>query len=254
MGIEEEIQLIPAMRKMFKIVSYNIHRGLSPFRKVPTLKRISHVMNRSDADMLCFQEVWARPEEIEPPIEEFASDRWKHRAYGKNAIFSRGHQGNAIIARYAIEKHSNLDLSFPGREGRGALLAKIKVPGLQVPLNLICIHLGLVFRERKSQIESLKTFLDKEINQDEPLIIAGDFNDWNQKSGRITMEMFDVNEAFKETNGTYCRTFPSNLPIFPLDRIYYRNLNLEATKVHKGRDIKHLSDHLPIEASFSLYL
>ena len=62
--------------------------------------------------------------------------------------------------------------------------------------------------------------------EDAPLIIAGDFNDWRRKGDRILTDKLGVYEVFEEVKGRPARTFPSVLPMFRLDRIYARELDV----------------------------
>ena len=107
----------------------------------------------------------------------------------------------------------------------------------------------------------------------EPVIIAGDFNDWRNTLSAELRNALGVVEAFDElgTNASLdgimrtlrrkasmkatinpARTFPSALPFFRLDRIYVRGFKVESAEVMHGSLWAKLSDHAPIVASLTL--
>jgi endonuclease/exonuclease/phosphatase family metal-dependent hydrolase len=65
-----------------------------------------------------------------------------------------------------------------------------------------------------------------------PLIIAGDFNDWRHRANRQLIDQLAVVEVFEAVKGRPARTFPSVLPVFRLDRIYARGLDVIDARVH----------------------
>ena len=76
-------------------------------------------------------------------------------AYGKNAIYRHGHHGNAVLSRFPIVAHENLDISAHAFESRGLLHCVINL-GPRVPkLHCLNVHLGLFERGRKWQIRAL---------------------------------------------------------------------------------------------------
>ena len=55
-----------------------------------------------------------------------------------------------------------------------------------------------------------------------------------------------LSEAFLSSEGTHARTFPSFMPILPLDRVYFRGASLGKCEVLNTRELRTLSDHLPV--------
>ena len=54
------------------------------------------------------------------PQHEFIADQvWREVAYGKNAVSQHGHHGNAVLSRFPIVAHENLDISAHAFESRG---------------------------------------------------------------------------------------------------------------------------------------
>ena len=65
-------------------------------------------------------------------------------------------------------------------------------------------------------LEMLCKRIQEHVPDEEPLIIAGDFNDWRSKRGgvsRALSEGLGLVEVFEEINGKPARTFPA---IFPM--------------------------------------
>ena len=81
---------------------------------------------------------------------------------------------------------------------------------------------------------------------------AGDFNDWRRKGDRILTDELGVYEVFEEVKGRPARTFPSVMPVFRLDRIYARKLDVNDAHVHYAFPSGRLSDHAALAATFSL--
>ena len=119
-------------------------------------------------------------------------------------------------------------------------------------LHIVCIHFGLIGKERRLQISKLSDHIDNHVPYDAPLIIAGDFNDWLGQADRLFHDRLCLQEVFHVTHGRYARSFPSWLPFLPMDRIYYRGLTPVSCERLAHAPWHALSDHAPLTASFSL--
>ena len=117
---------------------------------------------------------------------------------------------------------------------------------------LICVHFGLFARERKKQLQQVLTLLSQQVPADQPLIIAGDFNDWTGSLHRRLTGDYQFQEAYSQLYGQPAKTFPARLPVFAMDRIYYRNLQLIDAEVLSGAPWQRLSDHRALYAVFDL--
>jgi len=240
------------MAETFKLLTYNIHRGLSAVKKRDILKQILMILELSGADIVCLQEVWQDVGLNEHQLEALCEAGWRHRLYGANAIFPGGATGNAILSRFEVNQWNHVDISVSGHESRGFLHVEL-IAGSGVPLNVICAHFGLRNSERRMQSLWLQQFIAKRIGPDLPLVLAGDFNDWRGRPESIIAAEHQFHEAMTETVGRFGKTFPSFFPVLPLDRIYYRNLDLqEAQIIRRLEPAASLSDHLPVEAVFAL--
>ena len=85
-----------------------------------------------------------------------------------------------------------------------------------------------------------------------PVIIAGDFNDW-QLQGNAALSRRDyLHEAFERHHGRPAKTYPARFPLLRLDRIYLRNATSHDPKILGNKPWTHLSDHLPLAVEVHL--
>ena len=244
-----------------KVLTYNIHKGFSTSNLRFILHDIKESLRLVDADVLLLQEIhgeriisnnrfddWPNNRQF-----EFLADQvWSHHAYGKNAIYKSGHHGNAILSKYPFSRWENVDVSFMRSASRSLLHGVIEIPGIDKNIHLICVHLGLFGRERASQLATLVKRISSHIPPDEPLVIAGDFNDWRGRAESYLHQGLGVREVFKNTRGAYARTFPALLPLLSMDRIYYRGLDVVHCQHLHDHPWDRLSDHIPLLAEFKL--
>ena len=94
--------------------------------------------------------------------------------------------------------------------------------------------------------------MDNSIDAAEPIILGGDFNDWQGGFGKVLEAQLGMHEAYRQLHGKYARTFPSNRPMLCMDRIYFRGVKLHEADCHGRKPWGELSDHLPLYAHFSL--
>lgn len=244
---------------MIKILTYNIHKGFDRYNRAFVLHRIKEQLQQADVDVVLLQEIQGRHLHHENRISawpevsqlEFLADQiWPHYAYGKNAIYRKGHHGNAILSKYSIIEWSNLNLSRFQRASRSLLHGRIDMPRGEGPLHLLCVHLDLIGFERKRQIRELKRYIDANIPTAEPVILGGDFNDWHGGIGRAIETQLGMQEAFRQNSGRYALTFPAHMPMLRMDRIYFRGVRLLESIRLSRHPWDELSDHLPLLARF----
>lgn len=240
-----------------KVVTLNIHKGLSLFNRRVVIHELREGLNRIGADIVFLQEVQGLNERSALRFgswpkgaqhEFLASEGWEH-AYGRNAVYAHGHHGNAILSRFPILSSDNHDVSNHRFERRGLLHCRIAVPGLAAPLDCACIHFSLGERGRRRQLASLASHLPG--SRELPMIVAGDFNDWRQSASRTLFSGLGLVEASVALNGKPAKTFPSILPLLHLDRIYVRGFEVLGAKAHRGVPWRLLSDHLALSAELS---
>ncbi|MCX7627783.1 MAG: endonuclease/exonuclease/phosphatase family protein [Methylophilaceae bacterium] len=241
------------MNRTLSIATFNIHKGVTSFNARLVLHEQRELIRRLQADIVFLQEV--RGEHAHHPRsfngaqhEYLAGDIWQNYVYGKNAVYPAGHHGNAVLSKYPIVAWENVDISAHVIEQRGMLHCEIAIPGWDKHLHCICVHLGLLARWRRRQLFWLRDRIESLVPADCPLIIAGDFNDWRMRAGRILADGLQLKEVFETTGGKPARSFPSVLPLFRLDRIYVRGFHIQHAQVHGGPQFARFSDHAALSA------
>jgi endonuclease/exonuclease/phosphatase family metal-dependent hydrolase len=238
-----------------RICCYNIHKGFCAKNRSFMLDDMRTAIRTVDADICFLQEVVGhrlgygedRFEDTESQFEFLADTTWPHYAYGKNALVDEGHHGNAILSKHPFSEWENHDVSRWSFSSRGLLYGR-----LDNGIHLICAHLGLLEMERRYQVRRLRAIIDKYCGPDEPVIVAGDFNDWRMQVDKVVRKELGFDEVIAARNGRPARTFPASLPVFRVDRIYFRGLELEQARLLRGGVWSRLSDHAALMASFHL--
>jgi len=242
-----------------RILTYNIHKGFSAGNRRFILHQLREALIQSDADILFLQETQGehlkhKQRQKNWPdcsqIEFIARDVWSHSTYGKNAVYKLGHHGNAILSKYPLSHCENINVSPVSWASRSLLHATVQLPNSEQALHIICIHLGLIGYERRQQFKQLSDRIDQHIPPDEPLIIAGDFNDWTGQAEKRLYRHLELKEAYKTLHNQYARTWPAWLPILQMDRIYYRGIKPIYCDRPSQPIWKRLSDHSPLLATF----
>ncbi len=239
------------------VASYNIHKGLSFFNRRMVVQELRERLASLNADIIFLQEVLGAHEHHAsrfvgwpdiPQYEYLADQIWTDFAYGKNSVYDHGHHGNAILSRYPILRWDNVDISSHAFESRGLLHCEIVMPGLGQPLHAICLHLALTESGRVRQFRAVSQRIHEMVPDDAPLIIAGDFNDWRQRSARYLARELNLKEVFEVTHGRFALSFPAAMPLFALDRIYVRGFEVDSAHVLHGAVWRKLSDHAALSA------
>jgi endonuclease/exonuclease/phosphatase family metal-dependent hydrolase len=242
-----------------RIATHNIHKGFSHFNRRMMVHELRDSLCKLDVDIVFLQEVQGRHEQHrtrfsnwpeEPQYEFLAGEVWTDYAYGRNAVYDHGHHGNAILSRYPIFKAENQDVSGHQLERRGLLHCEIRAHGKTV--HCICVHLALTERHRGTQISALVERINRIVPEGEPLIIAGDFNDWRNLAGNRLAQELKCREAFRDHHGKLARSFPCALPVLRLDRIYTRGFRVQHAEVHHGPPWSRISDHAALSAHLEI--
>jgi endonuclease/exonuclease/phosphatase family metal-dependent hydrolase len=110
-------------------------------------------------------------------------------------------------------------------------------------MNLVAAHLGLWWGDRRIQLARLQAQIAS--LEKRPTIVLGDFNDVRRR-GPAERSLCPPLTATPALG-----TFPSWWPILPLDRIWY-GPPLEIVSIVTLNEAHHVSDHLPLLASFRL--
>lgn len=222
--------------------SYNVHKGIGGDGRRDAGRTMA-VIRELGADLVALQEVDRRfgsrrgvfdldalAEEtgltpVLPPMRKGA--------------LAHGWHGNLILMRGgAVMDLRPLDL--PGFEPRGALVADLRLDG--VDLRVIAAHLGLLGASRRAQAQHLLT----EVAGDRPTLMMGDLNEWRRGAGCSLARL-------KGSAPPPPASFPARRPFLPLDRILALN-HAEVAEVtaHASPLARLASDHLPLRARVRL--
>lgn len=278
---------------VIRVVSYNIHKGRSATGGRESLNDLRLGLYGMRPDLLFLQEVQGRNEQrisLDAQHESLGAALGMHVAYGRNAVREQTDHGNALLARYPIIDFENEDISDHRMEQRGLLHARVDVDGRVV--HCLVVHLGLFSGGRSRQIGALIERIQRMVPENEPMLIAGDFNDWNNRLAPLFVQQLGLYEVFsiapltdtqprllaapiarlrkrrQAASGEGAapelglgaaarltpppRTFPAVFPWLRLDRIYQRGFAVRKARVLQGDPWRRISDHAPLFAELEL--
>lgn len=228
------------------ILSYNIHWGLSAFRRVNVTDSLSAFIHETKADIILLQELWLPTGELEYLIAETLREVWPHQVCVATCLLPLGNQGNGILSRFPIKEWKQVDFSHSKFQERSFIHARLEIDEAPHTLSILCTHFGLSRPERMHQAHRIMDYIRDEIPKDEPLVLGGDFNDWTGEISKIFRMREGLREVFKESYGRHARSYPAIRPFLALDRIYVRGLGFENARVMKEAGWRGRSDHLPL--------
>src|SRR3990170_7664667 len=144
----------------FRLLSYNIHKGIGGVDRRYDLGRISETIRHYQPDVAFLQEVDdGVPRSRGHAQAELLADATglEHFTYQRNVSLRVGHYGNAILSRFPLEDPTHIDLTVRQKKRRGALVARWRVPVGEVTktLTLVNLHIGLSGLERQWQLRRL---------------------------------------------------------------------------------------------------
>lgn len=246
---------------LLKVLTYNIHRAIGVDRRFRP-QRIVDVLAHHDADLVLLQEVddgAPRSRELDLARELGVEAGYPYLAAGYNVSLRKGRYGNALLSRWPLTIHRNLDLTVDDRKRRGCLHARVSIDrghlGIR-ELEVFNLHLGLSARERTRQVGMLARSAEFLALPDRaPCLIGGDFNDWRAQLLPIFVEILGFRSATGQRFGSDAaiRTYPSFSPTGALDKILYRGpLRLLGARSCRLRVSRVASDHRPLVAEFEL--
>ena len=238
---------------LVRIATYNIHKGVQgvgPIRRLE-IHNLGHAVEQLDADIVCLQEVCKEHRTDadffdhwpELPQAEYLAPQGYAAVYRTNAITRHGEHGNAMLTRWKVLKDQHEDMSDHRFEQRGLLHCEVLVHGRSV--HVVVVHLGLIRASRVRQVAQLQRFIEREVPADAPLVVAGDFNEWNNWVPQALSTL-----GLVSSGQSYYPTFPSLLPLLQLDHVFVRGMQPVGITVPRGRPWWRMSDHLPLVAVF----
>jgi endonuclease/exonuclease/phosphatase family metal-dependent hydrolase len=243
-----------------RVLTVNVHKGFSFLNGRFVLRELRDAVREVAADLVFLQEIHgtrhapaANGEGLDVPHYEFLADQiWTDFAYGRNAVYTSGDHGNALLSKYPIVSAENVDVSVARHEKRGLLHCALRLPERSGIVHAVCVHLGLRQSHRTRQLQQLCDFVKLRIPDAEPLLVAGDFNDWRGKAHATLLDCARLVEVFVESQGGAARTFPARFPLLALDRIYVRSVRDHAPLPLPAQPWNSLSDHAPLAAEIRL--
>lgn len=287
--------------RRLRVSTYNIHKGVlrdfTGLRRVARIHELRARLHGLDSDLIFLQEVQGQHQRYARRFAHWPAESQElflsrspttqqafQTAYGRNASYLHGHHGNALLSRFPIIELENRDVSDHALEKRGVLHCTVEVGGRAV--HCFVVHFGLLAASRERQLDALLEWIDVEVPDDQPLIVAGDFNDWrNALSERLcasigVVEVFDAVHPHRQSlqRAAYfvrdrlvevgvppvapmsrlprmvrtARTYPALVPWFRMDRIYQRGFRVTSARVLRGLEWARLSDHSPLVADLEL--
>ena len=188
---------------LIRVVSYNIHKGRS-FGGRDALADLRLGLHGLRPDVLFLQEVQGRNDlhvALHAQHESLAAALHMEVAYGCNAVRNRTDHGNALLSRYPILSAENEDISDHRLEQRGLLHGVINKEGREI--HCFVVHLGLFARGRERQISQIMDRITRTVPGGAPVLIAGDFNDWNDRLAPLFVRQLGMVEVFAEAPLTH---------------------------------------------------
>lgn len=249
-----------------RVVTYNIHKGVQGMGPASRLEihNLQQAIHLLDADIICLQEVRKLNRQAERRFAnwpsqtqaEYLAPPGYQSVYMTNAVTKHGEHGNALLTRWPVLHHQHEDMSDHRFEQRGLLHSVVDLQGSTV--HVIVVHLGLIAASRVRQVQQLQRFITREISPHDPLLVAGDFNDWGRQ---LSLILAESGLHSTTTHASGCPTYPARMPLAQLDHVYARGLHrvrqfvphVTTLPAHVGlRSWARLSDHLPLVAEFAL--
>lgn len=226
---------------MIVVASYNIRKAIGTDRRRRP-ERTIEVLNELDADVVALQEAdrrfGPRLSALPPHMIEEHSD-YKPVPFEARSG-SLGWHGNAILVRKSVEIVDHELVHLPSLEPRGAVLADVRVQGVE--LRVVGMHLDLSGLWRRRQAHAILSHLEAR-DGEPPSVLMGDLNEWSAHGG--CLRDFAHNHRFAHCG----KSFHSRRPIAQLDRIMVGDgLEIMESGAHWSLTARKASDHLPIWA------
>lgn len=237
---------------IFSVLSYNIRKGKGYRKSNPHISDISNYISQQECDVVMCQEVAENKHSSDCQSQccHIANTLNMDHYYGANACYNDGSHGNATFSAFPSISNLNINVTTNPFEYRGILYSVLR-PNDSSHIHVFNVHLGLTPGQRRKQIRLLMNFINSTIPEEDPIIIAGDFNDFGGVIKKIFAELPEFESATNNISKPESKTWPSHRPLFQLDNMFYRNLKLIDVQTLQGQN-KYLSDHLALYTKFEL--
>jgi len=228
---------------LIKLATYNIHGCVGLDRKKDP-ERIGRVLLEMNADIIALQEV-----EHAHTVDELGiinDDHPYNIVLGPTVSSRSSHYGNVLLSRFPVVAERKINLSYPGREKRGAIDVEIDCRGRVI--RVIATHLGLIPAERRHQVRVLLENIDNPSFSKKLTLLTGDMNEWFLwgRPLRLIHQYFGHSPSIS--------TYPARWPVLSLDRIWCHPADrATAISKHKTKLSAVASDHLPLTGNITIY-
>jgi len=220
----------------FALLCWNVHKN----NKNGNFSRyLQDQVNKKDLDILLFQEASFKNEEAcKLPVFSYdaaANLEVKNKFYG---VLSASRVQSSYAKAYLSEGQE----AFIGPHKSMLLTSYLfKDSSKVLVLNIHAIN----FRENGRYNKEVERFFDFIASYEGAMIVAGDFNSWNQK--RLKKLYENANKLKLEVVSFAPRSHVKSFRGNTLDFIFYKGLELLNASVEKA---DHFSDHNPLFARF----
>jgi endonuclease/exonuclease/phosphatase family metal-dependent hydrolase len=158
--------------------TYNVWGLPAPLTIRPSrLKAIARELANSDVEVWAFQETFTSRAAVLAQVPSHP-----HVAFGPGKKAGKISSGLMTVSRHPIEAVARLSFSrCAGTDclsNKGALYTRIRIPGGERPIHVFNTHLTSAGSDdvRDSQVRELLRFIATQVQADEPVVVAGDFN------------------------------------------------------------------------------
>jgi endonuclease/exonuclease/phosphatase family metal-dependent hydrolase len=242
------------MTQNLRLITYNIRKGKGASgRRDGCVQPIGRALHALKPDLLLCQEVFhsdpAHAQLDRQQSQTLGDALALTPCYGPNRVRRRGEYGNATLSRLPVEYVQNHDVTTNMIEKRGVLYARLKMGDM--PLHVFNAHLGLNQPQRLRQIRRIAAIIAETCGPLEPVLLAGDFNDWTRRIDQEVVGTMGFTNAMADVTGPESLTWHVRRPVFNLDRVYLRHLEVCGAERLAGAPWNELSDHFPLMAELA---
>jgi len=236
--ISKHTHLSQTLDCQFSLLVWNIHKEN---QKARFAKKFSTLLEKHPSDILLFQEV--KYPKNAPFLFENYSFSLAANLETKQNLFGVLTAANSSFQSHYVSLTQTKELGFVSH--KSFLISRHPLCS-DKQLYIINIH-AINFVSHKNFQKELHQIKKRILELNGPLIICGDFNNWNKKRLQ-SLNDFQKELSLQKLN-IDAKHHIKKVFTHTIDHIYYRGLQpLNATAI----DTKNISDHNPIHAVFKL--